>query len=92
MTTSNENEVRLDSLPVGSAFELVLTTTGRRIAGKVLRISPASVTVKLDTGTTTREFTRINPKTGEEEKVKIPIPSTVEHWAGDCTVVRKEET
>ena len=84
-----ENEVRLDSLPVGSAFELVLTT-GRRIAGKVLRVTPCSVTVKLDTGTQTREFTRVNPKTGEEEKVNIPIPSTVEHWGGDCPVVPRQ--
>lgn len=79
-------EVRLDSLPVGSAFELVLTT-GRRITGKVLRVTACSVTVKLDTGTATREFTRVNPKTGLEEQVSIPIPSTVEHWGGDCPVV-----
>src|SRR5690349_21218957 len=80
-------EVRLDSLPVGMAFYLKLFTTGREVHGKVLRVTPCSVTVKLDTGTTTREFTRVNPKTGEEEKVKIPVPSTIEHWAGDAPVV-----
>jgi hypothetical protein len=86
-------EVRLDSLPVGSSFELVLETTGRRIPGKVLRVTPCSCVVKLDTGTSTREFTRINPKSGEEEVVRIPVPSTIEHWdCGTPVVVRKEGT
>lgn len=76
-----ETEVRLDSLPVSSAFELVLTTTGRRITGKLLRKTACSCTVRLDRAKEYRTFERRNPVTGIEETVSIPIPSEVTHWS-----------
>jgi len=80
------SEVRLDSLPIGASFILRLDTTGREITGKVLRVTPCSVTVKVDGTGGTREF-----ETAEGEKVRIPVSGDVQHWAGDAMVRVKEE-
>jgi hypothetical protein len=89
---TEKDEVPINSLKVGSRFDLVLYSCDppKRIPGTLLSIGPGSVTVKVE-ASKTRTFSAIDRETGETEEVVINSGSKTEHWDLETPVVPIED-